>query len=364
MDPIKASTTTAPAPLPLPEDLLTRMKETPQNPRYHAEGSVYEHVMMVMSEFEKNIDAYQLSPEDREVLYWAVVMHDVGKPVVTKNVGGEWRAQGHERAGVPIARQILLNQGNLSQHQRQRVLELVRYHHIPLTLGLKQAPIEDYYRSAIVTDLRLLGIFGAFDLRGRICEDIPRVERIIHQFQHDIEPKIRYDLGDHITIKEAYQSAPHNKKNALWAAWNEHKFNRISKLLPAAAPLSRPNYQCAITLGGPGIDWNEWKNEYFPDRQHFDLSMPGFPKMPVEEQFRMLRNFLSVFGLTSRKKLVLTGDFLTDEYRRTVIDYIRDTGGEIEYFVIEKAPEGIADPYTWPQTGILHPWEAHRITYC
>jgi hypothetical protein len=257
----------------------------------------------------------------------------------------------------------MVAQSLLSQPQRQRVLELVRYHHIPLTFSLRDAGLDDYFKAAIITDLRLLGIFAAFDLRGRICEDTPQVERIIQRFQQEIEPQVRYELGDHATIRQAYQSAPHSKKNALWTAWTQNKIRRISKLLPASAPADLPIYRCALTLGGPGIDWDNWKAQYFPDRQHFDLAMSDYPRQSAEEQYRMLRNFLSVFGRTSRKHLVLTGDFLGDEYRKTVTDYVRQTGGEMEYIVFEAAPSDVSDPYAWPQPGILHPWEAHKITY-
>ena len=57
----------------LPAALRAQMAATPQNPRYHREGSVLAHTQYVVQEFLAHQESFELSDEDAEVLYWAAV---------------------------------------------------------------------------------------------------------------------------------------------------------------------------------------------------------------------------------------------------------------------------------------------------
>lgn len=71
-----------------------------QSPEYHPEGNVYEHVRLMLS---------LLPPDASPLLPWAVLLHDVAKPVtVTRDsVTGEIHFYGHEKVGAEMARDIL-----------------------------------------------------------------------------------------------------------------------------------------------------------------------------------------------------------------------------------------------------------------
>lgn len=350
--------------LPLPEVWIERLKNTPQNPRYHAEGSVYAHVMLVMEQFWKATAHMRLTPEEQEVLYWAVVLHDIGKPDVTKWVDGSWKAWGHEAAGVPVARQILLTQTQLSNEQRRKVLELVRFHNMPLSLGLRQAPLDDYRLFASATDLRLLGIFAEFDLRGRLCEAPDQIADLIQNFREVIEPKIRYEWGDFDEITQAYASASLRKKNALWTAWQNKDMGRITRLLDGPDLPGRPvpDFVCALTVGSPTLPENPVFLDRVSDRHVFDYDRDTTLVEGEEEKWRMLRHFLTIFGQTARKPLAVRADFSQENFRWQVAEYARQAGGEVELVVFETpVPEG--PQAIWPGHGVFHPWEAHRISY-
>lgn len=174
--------------LPLPGEYIERMKATKQNPRYHAEGSVYNHTLLVLKAFQNHASEFDLTESEREVLFWACILHDIGKPAVTQWKNGRWVAQGHEEAGVPIAQSILLSHPELSLPQREQILDLVRWHYVPLRWGLKQVELEQYKQLSRQTDFRLLGIFAYFDILGRLCERKPAVLSLIRHFNEYIVP--------------------------------------------------------------------------------------------------------------------------------------------------------------------------------
>lgn len=64
--------------------LLEGMKNTEQSPKYHPEGNVWIHTMMVVDEAAKR-RKYSKNPE---VFMWAALLHDIGKPPTTKSHNG------------------------------------------------------------------------------------------------------------------------------------------------------------------------------------------------------------------------------------------------------------------------------------
>ena len=180
--------------LPLPAVYIQRLKETEQNPRFHAEGNVYEHTCLVVSEVLAYAEQHFLTEEERTILYWTAVLHDIGKPVVTKWENGRWRSPGHEMAGVNIAREILRDKTDILPSQKKVILDLIRWHHIPLRWGLKKQSVDGYKALATRVDLRLLGIFSLCDVRGRKCVNKESTLQMIEHFLNFMVPTIQNEL--------------------------------------------------------------------------------------------------------------------------------------------------------------------------
>jgi len=63
--------------------VLARLASTPQEPAYHGEGDVWTHTCMVV-EAMVNGGAYKrASAEERFVLFYAALLHDIAKPDTT-----------------------------------------------------------------------------------------------------------------------------------------------------------------------------------------------------------------------------------------------------------------------------------------
>ena len=85
----------------LPEAI--ELKGCPQPPQYHPEGDVFEHTEMMLDIFSKNIPEYEF---EQEVLAWAILLHDIGKPRVI-SVAGRIRFNRHDYTSAEMSDDIL-----------------------------------------------------------------------------------------------------------------------------------------------------------------------------------------------------------------------------------------------------------------
>jgi len=99
----------------------------PQNPEWHPEGDVFEHTCQAL-----DMAARQIYVDDQEklIIMWAAVCHDLGKAKTTKLVKGVWRSMGHAPAGVALAKNLLARVTN-SHDVIKVIATLVRYHMEP-----------------------------------------------------------------------------------------------------------------------------------------------------------------------------------------------------------------------------------------
>lgn len=74
-----------------------------QNEKYHKEGDVWNHTMLVLDEAAK----YRHKAENPMGLMLSALTHDFGKTVTTIQTGGEIHSYRHETEGIPIIREFL-----------------------------------------------------------------------------------------------------------------------------------------------------------------------------------------------------------------------------------------------------------------
>jgi putative nucleotidyltransferase with HDIG domain len=109
----------------LPELAATVMCE--QSPDFHPEGTVFAHLCLMLK---------QLPPDADPLLPWAVLMHDIAKPLTaTRDVEtGRIHFYEHEKVGAEIARAIL-ERLRFPRKQIEEVAAAVRHH-----MQFKDAP--------------------------------------------------------------------------------------------------------------------------------------------------------------------------------------------------------------------------------
>ena len=97
---------------------LAELASTPQPLQYHAEGDVGNHTRL----------AVEACPPDCEPdLLWASLLHDVGKPLTTKDDGERITAHGHHAVGAEIAERIL-KRLQMNAERRELIVWAIRHH--------------------------------------------------------------------------------------------------------------------------------------------------------------------------------------------------------------------------------------------
>ncbi|MEL7530132.1 MAG: HD domain-containing protein [Bacteroidota bacterium] len=361
--------------LPLPDTLIESLIATEQNPRYHAEGNVYNHTLLVLEQYQQHQSRFNLTQEESDILYWVAILHDIGKPSVTQWQNGRWTARGHEKAGVPIAREILLQQPEVSPAQRRQILDLIRWHNAPLRWIVNHKPIGEYRKMATRVNLRLLGIFAYFDIMGRICEHKTDILDGIDALLEIHIPQIEQELGNFAELQEKYRKASLQKKNAIWSALKQEDSRLLGKLLDSPALAAKPSFfQCLMALGAGGCTQSEYLKSNYPSHLYYNLN-ELFKEADTEQErrnkLREVKRFLSVY-MRGRKAVLLDTQFIADNTRLEIAEFVRQNGGKMQYLFFERSLEALKKASdteseaeeistAYQHLEMPHPWEAHSI---
>lgn len=362
--------------LPLPELLVQRLKDTPQNPRYHAEGNVYNHTQLVLDHYFQYAEKNELSQSEKVIYYWAAVLHDLGKIEVTRWEWGRWRASGHEEAGVSIARDILMGRPEVSEAERKAILSLVRWHHIPLRWGLQQRKLEDYILLGTQVDIEQVGLFGTFDLKGRECEDKDKVLNLASQFQQEIVPQVQEALGTYQELQIRYKSLDTRQQDALWTAFSNRESKLIQQLLKINLPKREEKIpQVIMTIGTPRSGKSHYIEEQYPHYHRLESTI--FENNKISTQKLDLFKTEISSHLDKKSFLALDGSHLEVNLRQNLANHIRSEGARLQYIFFERSFAQLkvqnrlsANPLeerilqaAHKELHLPHPWEAHGIQF-
>jgi len=152
--------------LPGYKEYVQQMKKTEQDPIFHKEGNVWNHVEMVLDEIEK----LNIKEKDKNILRFCGAFHDIGKPYCSKEIDGHISSHGHSKIGYHIAKKLLLN-SHLSSGDKLEVINLIRQHGEAIWVLDKEFPDREAIKLSMICRLDLLYLFSRCDVLGRICED-------------------------------------------------------------------------------------------------------------------------------------------------------------------------------------------------
>lgn len=137
-----------------PLTMLMKMKNTKQSKKYHPEGNVLNHTMLVIEEAAKVRD----KSKDSKVFMWAALLHDIGKPDTTRIKKDKITSYDHDKLGAKLAREFLEYYTEDNQFI-ESVVNLIKYHmHILYVVkDMKFGNIDALINEGDIEEIALLG---------------------------------------------------------------------------------------------------------------------------------------------------------------------------------------------------------------
>ena len=144
-----------------PLKLLHDLKKTEQSPKYHPEGNVWNHTMLVVDEAAKVRD----ESNDKKAFMWAALLHDIGKPDTTRMRKERITSYDHDKVGGKLSIEFL-DVYTDDKEFKLRVGALVRYHMHMLYI-LKNLPFADMKNLLKEVDIDDMALLSKCDRLGR-----------------------------------------------------------------------------------------------------------------------------------------------------------------------------------------------------
>lgn len=161
---------------------LKDLYSVPQSPVHHGEGDVGTHTRMVVESLLQNPRWQSLPDNERELLFWTAVFHDIGKKTTTVEERGKISSPGHSRRGAQETRRILWMAG-MDPVMREHIVNLISFHQVPFWLLEREDALKMLIRISLISRVEWLAIQAEADARGRITKDQKTILENVNVFE-------------------------------------------------------------------------------------------------------------------------------------------------------------------------------------
>lgn len=157
-------------------ELLAKLKDVPQDKKFHPEGNVWNHTKMVI-DFAAKVRNFA---NNKEVFMWSALFHDIGKITTTEFIKGRYRSYNHDTEGEKITYNIL--KYYIEDEEVNDISQIIRFHmhHIYILKDLPFSDIPNLIKSKNYNDIILLFIC---DKLGRGNQDIEDKIRVLNEVE-------------------------------------------------------------------------------------------------------------------------------------------------------------------------------------
>lgn len=145
--------------------LLRRLKEVPQSPKHHPEGSVWNHTMLVIDEAAKK----KAESPNPAAFMLAALLHDIGKAETTNHDNGRITAYDHDKIGA-MRTEEFLKELTKEKNLIHQVSSLVRWH-MQILFIIKSMKFADMSNMINQVDPEEIALLGYCDRMGRLNAD-------------------------------------------------------------------------------------------------------------------------------------------------------------------------------------------------
>ena len=110
-----------------PFNMIKKLEKIDQNPKFHPEGSVLNHVLLVV---DKASEVKKIS-KDEKVFMWSALLHDIGKLTTTRIRKNRITSYNHDIEGEQIGLDFLESVSE-DKNFNKEVSKLIKWHMQPL----------------------------------------------------------------------------------------------------------------------------------------------------------------------------------------------------------------------------------------
>ena len=168
-----------------PFNLIKKLVKIEQNPKYHPEGNVLNHILLVTD----NASSIKEKSIDKQAFMWGAFLHDIGKLTTTKIRKNRITSYNHDIEGEKIALEFL-DMLTCDEEFKKRVSKLVRWHMQPLFFD-KNLPFfkpKDMLNDVEYKEIALLSLcdrLGRGEMDNQTIEaEKNRIENFKKYFEH------------------------------------------------------------------------------------------------------------------------------------------------------------------------------------
>ena len=168
-----------------PFNLIKKLVKIEQNPKYHPEGNVLNHILLVTD----NASSIKEKSIDKQAFMWGAFLHDIGKLTTTKIRKNRITSYNHDIEGEKIALDFL-DKLTDDEDFKKRVSKLVRWQMQPLFFD-KNLPFfkpKDMLNDVEYKEIALLSLcdrLGRGEMDNQTIEaEKNRIENFKKYFEH------------------------------------------------------------------------------------------------------------------------------------------------------------------------------------
>lgn len=312
------------------KELKKDLSNTPQDPTYHGEGDVWTHTLMVVDELTKSTVYQNLSFNEKAIVFYAALLHDISKPETTKEVDGKWIAPGHSQKGA-IRVRVLLWELEVPWFLREQISRLIEVHQLPFfAFNSKKGLKVDYLIRKISLDrsIKLLSLLAEADIRGRICPDQSKILDEIELFS---------ELSKELNCWEQPYLFPNNETKMAYLLSGGERY-------PDESIYLEESFEVILLSGIPASGKSTWrkKNNSIPCISYDDIRQELKLKhgegtgtivhLAVDRMKDLLRK---------RKTFVVDATHLSEQMREKTIKLIQNYHGKIKIIAFESSKKEI-----------------------